>query len=207
MTISENRKTELAELRRRAFLKNTQRGSHVLRRRIRELREARGLSQRAVAEAMTAAGVPLTGDKVSKLEAGTREVRYDELLAFADVLEVPLARLMSPEDGEPPIRAGGLSLARNEVANWIVWGSPWSADAIGAQTFMRLTLQIQTSYQVLDDERDPERRKEHRQEVASQVKELWQASGIRPGVMERKALREAMSSRPPERSEGRRDGD
>ena len=142
---------------------------------------------------MTNVGVPLTVPTISNIERGVRRVRYDELLAFAYVLDIPLARLISPYDGEPPIRAGGIGLERHEVANWLVWGSPLSGVARGAQTFMRLTREIQTMMQVAADERDPALRKQHRKTILGLVKKLWQASGIRPGVMERQALRKEMA--------------
>jgi hypothetical protein len=148
---------------------------------------------------MTAAGVSMTGDKLCKIESGTREVRYDELLALAHVLEVPLARLMSPADGELPIRAGSVSLKRNDVANWIVWGPSWTKDARDAQTLMRLALQIPTMKQIVDDERDTAKRKEHLEALSALVRELQQASGVRPGVMEREELRAEMEAA--ERSE------
>jgi transcriptional regulator with XRE-family HTH domain len=199
VAVSENRKT-LGARRREAFLRNTQLASDVLRRRIRELREAKGLYQRGVAEAMSAAGVSMTGDKLCKIESGVREVRYDELLALAHVLEVPLARLMSPADGEMPTRAGSVSLKRDDVANWIVWGPWWTRNARDAQTLMRLALQIPTMRQVADDERDPGKRKEHLVALSALVRALQRASGIRPGVIEREALRAEMEVA--ERSEG-----
>lgn len=134
----------------------------------------RGLTQSALAEAMTDAGTPLKNDMVSKIETGVRQVEYDEWLAFAYVLNVPLATLISPEDGEPPIRAGGFGLDRHEVANWIVWGPWYSQDARDAQIFMRLTRQIQTMVQVAQDERDPAKRREHNQTVAG----LVEGSGV-----------------------------
>ena len=175
------------------FFEDTQPASEVLRRRIRHYREKRGLTQAALAEAMTAVGAPLKKDVVSKIENGVRQVQYDELLAFAYVLNVPLATLISPEDGEPPIRAGWLGLERHEVANWIVWGPSHSEDAMSAQTFMRLATQIMTMRQVVEDERDPAKRKERLRTLLDLTTEIWQASGIRPGVMERQALRDEMA--------------
>jgi hypothetical protein len=142
---------------------------------------------------MTDVGLQLTFDKISKIEKGVRRVNYEELLGFAYILDVPLAQLIRPPDGERPIRAGGVALEQHEVANWLVWGPSFSRDAMGAQTFMRLTLQIQTMMQVADDERDPALRHQHRRAVSDLVNKLWRASGIRPGVMERQALREEMA--------------
>jgi transcriptional regulator with XRE-family HTH domain len=151
------------------------------------------LTQAALAAAMTDVGVPLTGDKVSKIETGTRNVGYDELLAFAYVLDVPLAELMAPPDGAPPIRAGGIGLERYEVANWLIWG-PWRGrKAIRGRRIIRLTREIQTMYQVVDEERDPELRTKHRETLVRLVKELSQAAGIPSGIMKRQALRDAIA--------------
>ena len=140
LAISENRQAEFAALTEKAFFEDTQSASDVLRRRISHYREKRGLTQAALAQEMTDLKVPLDNVKVSLIERGKRRVRYEELLAFAFVLRVPLATLMSPIDGERPIRAGGIGLEKHEVANWIVWGD--SKDATKAQLYMSLTRQI-----------------------------------------------------------------
>jgi len=188
----------LAERRQEAFLRkhleSTQQASDVLRRRIRELREAKGLRQRALAEALTNAGVPMTGDKLCKIEKGVREVRYDELLAFAQVLDVPLQRLMRPADGELPIRAGSLRLGGDEVANWIVWGPPWTEDSKAAQTLMRLVMEISRARQIAEDELDPVKRCKLNKVVVAFFEDLWRASGISPGVLDREKLRAEMDA-------------
>jgi transcriptional regulator with XRE-family HTH domain len=193
VAISENRKEEFDERTRQSFFEDTQPASGVLRRRIREFRTAKGLTLQALAEAMTGVGVPLTFDKVSKIETGVRAVRYDELLAFAYVLDVPLAELIRPADGERPIRVGGIGLEQFEVANWLVFGPWWSRRGTRARKVIRLTREIQTMYQVLGEERNKELKAKHRQTLAMLVKELSEAAGIRPGIMEREALRETMA--------------
>lgn len=98
-----------------------------------------------------------------------------------------------------PARVGDdLALQRYEVANWFVWGPPWTEDATSAQTFMALTRQIQTMMQVAADEPDAETRREHRQTIVQLVDDLRRASGIQPGVMERQALRDEMENAPRE---------
>ena len=192
LAISENRQADFAALTEQAFFDDTQLASDVLRRRIRHYREALGLSQAALAEEMTDLRMPLTHAKVSLIERGKRRVHYDELLAFAYVLRVPLATLMSPVDGERPIRAGGIGLERHEVANWIVWGD--SKDATKAKLYMSLTRQIWTMAQVIEDERDPAAMAGHRKTLAGLIKELQRKSSVRPGVMERQAMRDEMAS-------------
>ena len=64
---------------------------------------------------------------------------------------------------------------------------------MSAQTFMRLATQIMTMRQVVEDERDPVKKQEHVRTLIGLTTEIWQASGIRPGVMERQALRDRMA--------------
>ena len=195
MAISENRKDAYERL----FWEATQLPSSVLRHRLRERRIAKDLTEKQLAAAMTKAGCPLDHTTVSKIETGARRVRTDELFAFAVVLQTPLVDLFKPLDGEMPIRIGAeLAFERYEVANWFVWGPPWTEEATGARTFMGLTRQIQTMMQVAADESDPDKRREHRQTIAKLTKDLWQASGIRPGVMDRQALRDEMENAPRE---------
>jgi len=191
VAISENRKDEHERL----WWAETQIPSDVLRHRLRERRIAKNLSERALAAAMTGEGFPLDHTAVSKIERGLRRVSTNELFAFAIVLETPLADLFKPLDGEMPIRIGdNLALERHEVANWFVWGPPRNEETTSAQTYMRLTRQIWTMRQVYEDERHVERRREHGETLLRLVKDLWQASPVRPGVMERQALRDEMDS-------------
>jgi transcriptional regulator with XRE-family HTH domain len=140
----ENRKAAgRDEIRRRHFLDATQSMAEVVRHRIRDKRQAQGLTQAEVARRMTIAGAPLSGDMVSKIETGVRSVTVEELAAFAAVLGVPLVKLMSPLDGERHMRVtSGYAIESSEVGNWVVWGFPWTTTARNAQEFMRLFLEI-----------------------------------------------------------------
>jgi transcriptional regulator with XRE-family HTH domain len=63
--------------------------------RLRAVRTARRLSQRALAEAMVARGFDgWSQATVSNCEAGVRPLRLGELAGLADALEVPLPRLL-----------------------------------------------------------------------------------------------------------------
>jgi transcriptional regulator with XRE-family HTH domain len=190
----ENRES-IAERRRRAFFEDTQSPADVLRHRIRDERENKGLTQAALAREMTAAGAPLTHDKISKIENGGRSVAVEELFAFAEVLKVTYVHLLSPLDGEPHMRVSGrLALERAEIGNWMVWGDPESENARSAQEFMRLNLEIQFWMQAAKDE--PENRKSHERKVADLVRHLSSVSGMRPGVLRRLEVAETMRPRP-----------
>ncbi len=72
--------------------------------RLRAVRTARRLSQRAVAEAMAARGFEAWSQvTVSNCEAGHRPLRVGELAGLADVYGVPVAYLLTPgEDDDRP---------------------------------------------------------------------------------------------------------
>jgi transcriptional regulator with XRE-family HTH domain len=73
--------------------------SDVVIRRVREIRKVRGLSAAALAAACAKAGHPqLTESVIANIESGRRQqgVTVDELLAFTEALDVPLAMLLWP---------------------------------------------------------------------------------------------------------------
>jgi transcriptional regulator with XRE-family HTH domain len=100
--------------------------SHVFARRLRETREDRGLSQRQLAEAMTAVGRPMDRIAVHRMEKipPERVVSLDEMLGFAKVLEIAPALLISPPDREHVWITNGVGYKGGEVRNWLVWGTP-----------------------------------------------------------------------------------
>ncbi len=71
--------------------------------RLRAVRTARRLSQRAVAEAMAAHGFEAWSQvTVSNCEAGHRPLRLGELAGLADVYGVPVAYLLMPGEDDRP---------------------------------------------------------------------------------------------------------
>lgn len=61
---------------------------------IRELREARGMSQEQLAAQIQLAGLNLNQKAISRIETGGRVVPDFELLYFAEVLGVPIDELL-----------------------------------------------------------------------------------------------------------------
>jgi transcriptional regulator with XRE-family HTH domain len=59
----------------------------------RRLRKRSRLSQHDVANAMTAIGTPMTQQSVTRVERGIRTLKFDEALAFAAVIRVPVSEL------------------------------------------------------------------------------------------------------------------
>jgi len=174
----------------RHFYENTQPLRDVVRRRLRNIREVRQLTQEQLAHAMRAVGFPMDKPMISEIENGKRRVQIDELLAFGFVLEVPVVRLITDRDGEPAIRLGDIGLERHEVANLLVLGPPANEGTKRAQERMRLLRQIPTVRQVLEDERDANKKARHTKTIGALINDLWRASGIRPGVMNRQELRD-----------------
>jgi transcriptional regulator with XRE-family HTH domain len=78
----------------------------VVAKRVREVRQKRGLTAAQLAEQMTRVGVPWKRGVVAKLESGLREaVSVEELLALAYVLDVAPVHLLVPFDDKTPYRA------------------------------------------------------------------------------------------------------
>jgi transcriptional regulator with XRE-family HTH domain len=81
--------------------------TQVVAKRVREVRQKRGLTAAQLAEQMTRVGVPWKRGVVAKLESGLRAaVSVEELLALAYVLDVAPVHLLVPfDDDEQPYRA------------------------------------------------------------------------------------------------------
>ncbi len=58
--------------------------------RVKDVREARGWTQEALASALTQAGHPISRVGVAKTESATRPVTIEDLAALAKTLEVPV---------------------------------------------------------------------------------------------------------------------
>ncbi|MEK9524643.1 helix-turn-helix transcriptional regulator [Streptomyces venezuelae] len=61
------------------------------------LREARGWDQEALGERLAAGGRPMSQPILSRVEAATRRVDVDDLIAIAAAFGVPVALLLPPE--------------------------------------------------------------------------------------------------------------
>ena len=128
--------------------------SDVLRGNIRDVRRAKGLTQKQLVERMRAAGSPMPDNGISQIERGKRSVSWDEAHAFAVVLDKTLVRLGTPRaDDEVEVLVGNSRLFRSgEFRNWMVFGDAWTPAARGAQSMMRFAYAA-LNYLVGDDER------------------------------------------------------
>jgi len=182
-TSRENRDEARAAFVERLFYERTQPFRDVVRARIRELREARNLTGAQLADAMTAADVPMTKSTISLIETGNREVGAEEIFVFARVLDVPLARLVTPRDGDRAVRFGDLGLDRPEMAHFLVHGMPDGVDAMSSDEFARLTREIVRARELAD--REPAARRHHMRAVARLVHESNRVSGVYARVREK----------------------
>ncbi|MFJ8804202.1 helix-turn-helix domain-containing protein [Streptomyces sp. NPDC102487] len=78
-------------------------GQHVAQA-VANLRHARGWDQRTLAARLTDAGRPVSASIVGKIEAGTRRVDVDDLVALGVAFEVLPARLLPLPAGDLPTR-------------------------------------------------------------------------------------------------------
>jgi transcriptional regulator with XRE-family HTH domain len=148
--------------------------SEVLREQIREIRVARGITQRQLAEQMSRAGAStMTHVTVSQIERGKREVSVDELCLFAAVLEKPIVRLLSPRpDDETEVLVTRLYRSV-DFRNWMVYGDAWKPAARGAQQMMRLAY----CSLILGRKREgPARKAEAREELVELFSEIERAN-------------------------------
>ncbi|WP_393057720.1 helix-turn-helix domain-containing protein [Streptomyces sp. LN549] len=68
-------------------------------------REARGWDQQELTARLTAAGRPMSQPIVSRIEAGSRRVDVDDLVALAEVLDVSVLALLPDEGRQAPVVA------------------------------------------------------------------------------------------------------
>jgi transcriptional regulator with XRE-family HTH domain len=69
---------------------------HTVRAQVRRLREQRGLSLQALSDRLVAVGRPILASGLSKIEAGTRRVDVDDLVALAGALGTVPDDLLTP---------------------------------------------------------------------------------------------------------------
>lgn len=79
-------------------------GTHLAQA-VADLRHARGWDQRTLAAQLADTGRPLSASVVGKIEAGTRRVDADDLVALAAVFTVTPARLLPASAGDVHARA------------------------------------------------------------------------------------------------------
>jgi transcriptional regulator with XRE-family HTH domain len=96
--------------------------SRIAARRLKELRQRRGMSAQRLADRLEGAGVKLRRAAIAKIENGTRSIDLDEALALAWALDVgPLSFFLPPqeEDQDQLVTVAGTTTAPAwEVREW-----------------------------------------------------------------------------------------
>ncbi|WP_406462973.1 helix-turn-helix domain-containing protein [Streptomyces sp. NBC_00111] len=82
---------------------------------IARLREARGWDQQALAERLALAGRAVSQPIVSRMEAGTRRIDVDDLVAVAEVLQVSVGVLLPHAEEPAPVAAAAVGPVRWEA--------------------------------------------------------------------------------------------
>jgi transcriptional regulator with XRE-family HTH domain len=72
--------------------------------RLREAREARGLTQRELAQTVKKLGGSLNQSAITRIERGDRKVTIDEMVALAAALDVAPVHLFLPIEGDAPVQ-------------------------------------------------------------------------------------------------------
>jgi transcriptional regulator with XRE-family HTH domain len=109
--------------------------TQVVAKRVREVRQKRGLTAAQLAEQMTRVGVPWKRGVVAKLESGLREaVSVEELLALAYVLDVAPVHLLVPFDDKTPYRATPTQVEpAGAIRDWV--RGAWYIDGVDVRGF------------------------------------------------------------------------
>jgi transcriptional regulator with XRE-family HTH domain len=71
------------------------------RKRLRAARRGRGLTQKEIADHLSARGIPLSDSIVAKMERGERKATLDEMCALADIFEMSLDTLLGRTSTRP----------------------------------------------------------------------------------------------------------
>jgi transcriptional regulator with XRE-family HTH domain len=98
--------------------------SEVFARRLSETRAKRGVSQAALAKAVTEGGLPMSKTAVLRLEKGKRGISLDEALAFAapGALNAVPAYLLSPPEGAVVAVRDGFGFDGEGIREWLQYG-------------------------------------------------------------------------------------
>src|SRR5215217_3374746 len=98
--------------------------TEVFAARLREMRDARGLTQAELAQQMTEAGRPLSRGALLRLESGERGLLLDEAIALTRLLHAVPAQLLTAPEGALTALTGKEAVDGDGMRNWLVYGEP-----------------------------------------------------------------------------------
>lgn len=124
---------------------------------IAQLRTRSGLTLRQLANRMKSAGRPVSHTTISQIEAGSRRVTADELVAFAAALEVSPTTLLMPYAANPEtkVEASGMEpTSALELWRWLTAtaGRPPGSDVEVDLAWIHRARPTWTFRQLSDDE-------------------------------------------------------
>ena len=105
------------------------RPSEVFAWRLREVREAKDLSQGELARRLTEAGRPISRNALLQIERGKRGISLDEAIALIAQLDVVPAHLLTPEEGERVGLTDDRTVDGMEIRAWLRYGFSFIAAA------------------------------------------------------------------------------
>ena len=99
----------------------------TFRRRMREARLARRLTQRDLVDALAEVGLDMNQTGITRIEGGAPGITLHEAIALAAALDVAPVHLFLPIDDGPPVNlTSGLEVDRRKARSWARGTSPWS---------------------------------------------------------------------------------
>ena len=98
--------------------KKGRRVSDVLAKRVEQVRKARGLTQRDVAQRLANLGVSMHQTAIAKIENGERKVTVEDALLLAAVLDVAPVNLLLPLADNVDMALGNLTVSSGEMREW-----------------------------------------------------------------------------------------
>jgi transcriptional regulator with XRE-family HTH domain len=108
--------------------------SEVFAARLRDMREARGLSQAELAQLATEQGCELDRAAVLRIENGKRRLALDEAVALAWALRAVPAQLLTAPEGATLALTDDDGVDGEGLRNWFVYGDPLLAQPASLET-------------------------------------------------------------------------
>jgi len=108
--------------------------SEVFAARLRDMREAKGLSQTELAQRATKQGRELDRAAVLRIENGKRGLALDEAIALAWVLQAVPAQLLTPPEGATLALTEDHGVDGEGLRNWFEFGDPLLARPASLET-------------------------------------------------------------------------
>ena len=103
----------------------TQSPEQTFSQRLREAREAQGISQRQMVDRLAELGLATNQAAIARIERGTRKVSLDEAVAISAALDVALVNLFLPIEGDEPVQlTPALTVDPDKARRWARGGVP-----------------------------------------------------------------------------------